>query len=99
MPRTHGDSRIGTRCYGTQDWALRGRTHVIGALAVSTLMTVTLFEDTIKTDIFRSWREKDVLTKLTQTSVIVMDNASCHKSKEMQNSLTKAGHILDYLPP
>jgi hypothetical protein len=32
MPRTHGYSMKGKRCYGTHDWGARGRTNAIGAL-------------------------------------------------------------------
>ena len=32
MPRTHGYSKIGKRCFGKHDWGGKGRTNVIGAL-------------------------------------------------------------------
>ena len=32
MPRTHGYSSKGQKCYGLQDWGAKGRTNVIGAL-------------------------------------------------------------------
>jgi len=32
MPRTHGYSFRGQKCYGQQDWGAKGRTTVIGAL-------------------------------------------------------------------
>jgi len=32
MPRTHGYSLKGTRCYGLRAWGERGRINVIGAL-------------------------------------------------------------------
>ena len=31
-PRTHGYSKKGQRCYGTQDWHAKGRTNAIGAI-------------------------------------------------------------------
>ncbi|MFP6723408.1 MAG: hypothetical protein VCF25_24515 [Candidatus Poribacteria bacterium] len=33
MPRRHGYSKKGTRCYGTQDCRAGGRVNVMGALA------------------------------------------------------------------
>ena len=32
MPRTHGYSLKGERCYGKHDWGAKGRTNAIGAL-------------------------------------------------------------------
>ena len=32
MPRTHGYSMKGTRCYGTHDWGAKGRINAIGAV-------------------------------------------------------------------
>ena len=32
MPRTHGYSRMGKRCYGSCDWNARGRKNVVAAL-------------------------------------------------------------------
>ena len=99
MPRTHGYSKQGNRCYGIHDWGAKGRTNAIGALIGKTLLTVSLFMSNVNTEIFISWIEQDLLPKLPQNSVIVMDNASFHKSKVMQEKIMKAGHILEYLPP
>ncbi len=99
MPRTHGYSPVGTRCYGLCDWQAKGRTNVIGALIGKALLTVCLFETNINADIFRAWVEQDLLPKLPENAVIVMDNAAFHKRQDMQNLIRNAGHTLLYLPP
>lgn len=99
MPRTHGYSDKGKRCYGVHDWGAKGRTNVIGALIGSTLLTVMLLSGTVNTQVFTSWVHGDLLPKLPQKSVIVMDNATFHKGAEMKLSITNAGHTLLYLPP
>ncbi len=38
------------------------------------------------------------MPKLPDGSVIVLDNASFHKNKDMQDDVIKAGYILEYLP-
>jgi len=38
------------------------------------------------------------MPKLPDGSVIVLDNASFHKNKGMQDDIRKAGYILEYLP-
>lgn len=98
MPRTHGYSLKGKRCFGSHDWGAKGRTNVIGALCAGVLLTVNLFQTTINTVIFNAWVQQDLTPKLPPKSVVVMDNASFHKSKDMAKTLKDAGHTLLYLP-
>jgi len=42
---------------------------------------------------------KDLLPKLTAPSIIVLDNASFHKASLIQEAISDAGHILEFLPP
>ena len=79
MPRTHGYSFKGQRCYGNHDWGAKGRTNVIGALFAGTLLTVSLFQTTINTSIFDCWVEQDLMPKLPSRSVVILDNATFHQ--------------------
>ena len=99
MPRTHGYSAKGQRCFGTRDWHARGRTNVIGALLGSLLLTVCLFPCNIDSDVFHGWLTGDLIPKLPPGAVIVMDNASFHKRQDMKKAIKDAGHTLEYLPP
>lgn len=99
MPRTHGYASKGSRCYGNHNWGARGRTNVIGALLGKKLLTVSLFDQNINTVVFNSWVSQDLIPKLPTKSIIVMDNATFHKNKLLQNEIKEAGHILLYLPP
>lgn len=87
MPRTHGYSVKGMRCYGTHDWGAKGRTNAIGALIDSTLIAIGLISGSVNTDVFTSWVQQILLPNLPKESVIVMDNASFHKGKDMQKML------------
>jgi transposase len=42
---------------------------------------------------------KKVLPTLKEQSVVIMDNASYHKSKELQSLFDEYNHILLFLPP
>ena len=99
MPRTHGCALKGKRCFGKSDWNAQKRTNVIGALLGKVLLTVSLFFATVNTDVFLTWLEKDLIHKLPKNSVVIMDNASFHKSTKIKNLIEKHGHILEYLPP
>jgi hypothetical protein len=99
MPRTHGYAKKGSRCFGTHDWGAKGRTNAIGALLGGFLLTVSLFETTINTVIFNQWVMQDLIPKLPPRSVVVLDNATFHKGREMINTLEFFGHTVLYLPP
>jgi len=99
MPRTHGYASRGQRCYGTHDWGSKGRTNMIGALVSKALLTVSLFNAHINSEIFTGWVQQDLLPKLPPKCVIVMDNATFHKGKDMAKKIEDAAHILEYLPP
>jgi hypothetical protein len=99
MPRTHGYAPRGQRCYGKQAWEARGRTNAIGALLGSCLLTVRLFQNNIDTPTFKAWLLQDLLPKLPACSVIVMNNASFHKTLPIKTIMEASGHTLEYLPP
>ncbi|ETZ05261.1 hypothetical protein [Holospora undulata] len=50
MPRTHGHSDKGRRCYGSHDCGAKGRINVMGGLIGSALGAVGLL--TANTDVF-----------------------------------------------
>jgi transposase len=60
---------------------------------------VSLFSANIDADTFHAWTVHDLLPKLPEKSVIVMDNATFHKRTDIQTAIVDAGHTLDYLPP
>lgn len=98
-PRTHGYSLRGERCYANKDWHARGRINAIGAIIGFTLLTVCLFNCNINSDVFYAWLTEDLIPKIPQNSVIVMDNASFHKRRDMIDAIESAGHTPLFLPP
>lgn len=99
LPRTHGYSLRGERCFGEHDWHARGRTNVIGAILNNRFLAVCLFETNIDSDVFFAWLTQDLIPKLPPKSVVVMDNATFHKRKDMIEKLEKAEHLPLFLPP
>ena len=99
MPRRHGYSPVGQRCFGKLDWGAKGRTNVIGALLSGLLLTVTLLTGNVNSEGFYTWITPELLPKLPKESVIVMDNASFHKRLDIQEAIRHAGHHLLFLPP
>jgi len=99
MPRTHGYSSIGLRCYGKHDWQAKGRLNAIGAIVGMSMITVSLFPCHINADVFHAWMTQDLLPKVKKGSVIVMDNASFHKRENTLNAIKAHGCITEFLPP
>lgn len=94
MLRTHGYAPKGRRI-GRQ----KGHTNAIGALIGKALLTVGLFKTNINADIFIAWIKQDLLPKLPENAVLVMDNATFHKRKDTIQAIEQAGHTPMFLPP
>ena len=98
MPRQFGYTPYGIRCAGKYNWHAKTRFNVIGAMNASCLLTVSLFDSSINTEVFSAWIEPDLLPKLPPHGVIVMDNATFHHSTRIRQLIEDAGHFLEYLP-
>lgn len=99
MPRTHGYSTLSNRCYGECDWHARGRINVIGAITQFEFISICLFDTNINSDIFYAWLTESLVPNLPEESVVVMDNASFHKRRDMSIAIRSKGHDVEYLPP
>ncbi|WP_426578513.1 IS630 family transposase [Xenorhabdus stockiae] len=99
MPRTHGYSAKGLRCFGTHDWQAKDRINVIGAILKKTFVTLSLFSGNINADVFHAWMTQDLLPKLPSGAVIVMDNAPFHKRHDTIKAIADHGCLLEWLPP
>ena len=99
MPRTHGYSPKGARCYGLHDWNAKGRINAIGAIIKNTFLTLTLVTGSVNADVFHAWVEQDLLPKVPSGTVLVMDNASFHKRSDTIKLIEKTGCIIEWLPP
>ena len=99
MPRTHGYARVGDRCYGAHKWNLRGRENVIAALVNNSLTACGIVNGNVDSDTFNTWLEKILVPELPRNSVIILDNATFHKSLRTKEILNEHGHKLEFLPP
>ena len=97
-PRTHGYSNKGSRCFGVHDWQAKGRLNCIGALLGKKLISYELFQHNIDTNTFKKWVDDRLLPELPAHSVIVLDNATFHKRKDIEKSISSIGHLLIFQP-
>ena len=99
MPRTHGYSYRGKRCYGLHDWHAKRCINVIGAMVGFILVSVGLFEGSINSDVFYAWLTQALVPVLPVNAVVVMDNVSFHKRAYMVEATKQSGAFLAFLPP
>ncbi len=57
------------------------------------------FEGTCDTILFNTWLEKVLIPNLKPGQVLILDNASFHKSKKSKELVEKAGCKMLFLPP
>lgn len=98
IPRRYGYSKVGDRCYGSYNWNAKGRENIIGALINNSLTACGTVHGNIDSDTFNIWLEKILIPELPKNSVVIMDNASFHKSLKTKEILAEYGHELEFLP-
>ena len=86
------------RAEGEFNWHLKNCSNAIGALIENRLLTVGVFDCSVNTAVFESWIEQDLLPKLKEPSVLIMDNAAFHKGKRLQELVRCSGHYIVWLP-
>jgi len=52
MPRTHGYSDKGKRCYSAHDWGAKGRTNAIGAIIGGAIIAIGLISGSVNIVVF-----------------------------------------------
>jgi hypothetical protein len=70
IPRIHGYSIKGKRCYGIHNWGAKGRTNAIGALIGHTLFAIELLPRSVNTDVFTRWVEQILLSALPNKALL-----------------------------
>ncbi|MFT6263795.1 MAG: transposase [Dasania sp.] len=58
-----------------------------------------IFQGSCNTELFMAWVQEQLVPSLKKGQVIVMDNASFHKSPRIHTAIEQAGCRLIYLPP
>lgn len=97
--RQYGWGKRGERVDGLQHANQRPRTSLIGGYWDRKLVAPMLFEGTCNTEVFNQWLEQMLLPNLLVGSVIVLDNATFHKSERTVRLIEEAGCELLFLSP
>ena len=91
----------GNLIYNTRSiWKKRNRTTIIAGLnCKNDIIASIYFKGNTNTEIFINWLKEYLLPKLKVNQVIIMDNASFHKSNKIKEIIESYGCRLIFLPP
>ena len=105
------ESGINKYLYRQYGWALRvekivgeisghrfARESVISAISGGKFLAAMCFQGTCDSKLFNIWLEKILIPELKPRQVLILDNASFHKSAESKKLVEEAGCKLLFLP-
>lgn len=92
-------ARRGQRVVGYTDGRKRQRTSLIGGYFRRKLIAPLLYEGTCNTTLFNTWLEQQLMPVLPHGTILILDNATFHKSTATIALVNHAGHRLLFLPP
>lgn len=75
------------------------RQSVISGLFQGKFLSAMCFDGTCDTQLFNTWLEEVLLPELKPGQVLILDNASFHKSKRSQELVESVGCRIKFLPP
>ena len=97
--REYAYSPKGIAVYGMVSGHKYKRTGIVAAQIDKKIISPLQYEGTMDSALFELWFEKRLLPALPVDSVIVMDNASFHRKKQLIPLAERAGHRVIFLPP
>ncbi len=75
------------------------RTNIVAGYVNKKAIAPLVFYGSCDTELFESWVEQFLTKELVTGQVVVMDNATFHKSQRTRRLIEKAGCKLVFLPP
>lgn len=96
--RDHGRGVKGKKVPGEISGKRFARQSVISALLGGKFLSPMCFEGTCDSSLFNTWLKQLLIPSLTPGQVLILDNASFHKSVKSQKLVEAAGCKLLFLP-
>ncbi len=75
------------------------RVNIIAAKSRGNIIFFYVFEEKCNGEVFKNYIKNKLCPLLTPGKIIIMDNATFHKGKEIKEQIEKHQRILLYLPP
>lgn len=95
------------RGWGMKGIPLRGkrsgkyyqRTNIVAGLNANQVVAPCVFNGSCNSEVFENWVEQFLIRKLKPGQVVIMDNASFHKSQRSKQLIESVGCRVIFLPP
>ncbi len=97
--KDRGWGKKGTPLLGKKSGKYYQRTNIIAGLVSNKAIAPLVFNGSCNTKVFETWVEKVLIKELKPGQVVVMDNASFHKSEKTKALMESASCTLIFLPP
>ena len=89
----------GTQIIGEISGQRFARQSIVAALSKGKILSPMCFEGICDTKVFNVWLKEVLIPNLTPGQVLILDNASFHKSPESRRLVESSGCKLLFLPP
>ena len=99
LVKEYGWAKKGEKLFGKKTGNRFNRTNIIAALNCKKPIAPMVFNGSCDTKIFNCWVEKVLLKELKPNQVVILDNASFHKSEKTRSLIESVGCKILYLPP
>jgi transposase len=99
LRREYARAPKGALVYGATTGLRYARESFIAAKCGSCILSPFCYQGTCDTALFNVWLQDFLIPELKPGQVVIMDNASFHKSKDSQRLIEQAGCRLLFLPP
>jgi len=97
--RNYGRGLRGKQVAGEISGMRFARESFISALSFGKFLSPMCFQGTCNTELFNIWLKQMLIPKLKPGQVLILDNASFHRSEESKKLVEAVGCKLLFLPP
>jgi len=97
--KDRGWGKKGVKLLGKKSGKYYERTNIIAGLVNNKSVAPMVFNGSCNTNLFNSWVEQSLIKELKPGQVVIMDNASFHKSQKTKELIESVGCRIIFLPP
>ena len=97
--KDRGWGEVGEMLVGKKSGKYYERTNIIAGYVNNKSIAPMVFNGSCNTELFENWVAQFLIKELKSGQVIVMDNASFHKSQKTQELIESVGCRIIFLPP
>ena len=85
--------------YGERNAQRRPRQNLLAARQGQNFLATMIISGSINAEVFERWLAEHLCPALTDSSVLILDNARFHRPEAIESIATAAGHQVLFLPP